>query len=40
MAELISKVVAYAWAHPLNLVGILLILSLYARIMAAGPRKG
>jgi hypothetical protein len=40
MPQLLSKVVAYAWAHPLTLIGILLVLILYARVMSAGPRQG
>ena len=40
MPQLISKVVAYAWAHPLTIIGILLCAILYARLMSVGPREG
>ena len=40
MPRFIDSVVAFAWAHPLSLVAVLLCVILYARVMMAGPREG
>lgn len=39
MADLVSPIVAFVWAHPLALTGGLLCAVLYIRIMMAGPRE-
>jgi hypothetical protein len=40
MSKFISLMVSYLWDHPLTVIGVLLCLILYARVMMAGPRQG
>lgn len=39
MPDLVSPIVAFAWAHPLALIGGLLCAVLYVRLMMSGPRE-